>query len=480
MRALALGVVGRSRRPRWWRLVHRLVAAGPTVTLAARALQLLARVDRVRAEAVLDRMAELVVWSGWPHQGRGWVHVDASRFVWRVRRRLDRGRPVRARPVRDRPVPLRIGIVGELARVVNFSTPQLEAVPDGVELSIYDLEIRGGHAAHLAALPRYRRLRALTGPKELAELGRAVAEDELDLLLLVTGPPDAYAIADAVDTPCVANVCTGSDLLHHERVAFNVFFQPQADYFVVGDRLFCGLCRTPFGDVPVYDGFLVNDLRDIEPGPHAPLEGREPLLVVHGALYKAAAEPYLSTVLGLLAEDDSLDWVLMGKDVDGALATIEATAARWGVRDRVHYEGAYSIAERSPDGRRIADDGWSRLLAHLARARLVPDPFPIPGGASRLEAYAMGVPVAHMGLRTDEGSWGHSQHAAFDLNGLAVSGGTVTTLDAYTSLARRCLADPVFAESLVEQQLAAVARLTDAEAWWRQIVEFHGRWLRGR
>jgi hypothetical protein len=460
--------------------VHGLLDSEAAVALTAAALRALARGEARRAASAVDRLGELVVWSGWPHQGRGWVHVDLSRFAWRVRRRLERAAPARPRPAREPAAPLRVGLVGELARVVNFSTPQLAAVPDGVELSVFDLEIRGAHAEHLAALPRFTRLPALDGPAAVRRAAGEIDAAELDVLLVVTGPPDAYAIADAVATPCIANVCTGSDLLHHPRIAFNVFFQPQADYFVRDDHLFCGLCRAPFGPERVYDGFLVNDLRDIEPGPHAPWAAREPLLVFHGALYKAAAEPYLSTVLTLLAEDSVVEWILMGKDDGAARARIEAAALQHGVGGRVHYEGAYSIARRGADGRGVADEGWQRLLGHLARARLVPDPFPIPGGASRLEAYAMGVPVAHMALRTDRESWGRPQYAAFDLNGLAVAAGSVTTLAAYAALARRCLSDGGFADALVAEQLGAVERLTDAASWWRQILDFHERWRSGR
>ena len=473
IRARALAAIAAVRSHLFWRVLYWTLSRETTVRAAAAILR------AGDAEAALNRLSELLVWSGWPAHAYGWTNVDLSRFAWSVRRRLVQARATSPRPAREGPVPLRVAIVGEFARVVNFSRTQLSALPEGIELSIFDIGIRGNHAHHLSSLPRYHAVPPLAGRRELEELAASIDSGMPDMLLIVTGPPDSYAIADAVRTPCIANVCTGSDLLHHPRVAFNAFFQPQADYFAVRDRLFCGTSRSFFGDARVYDGFLVNDLRDIQPGPHATWDEREPLLVVHGSLYKVATEPYLSLVLRLLSDDGSLEWVLMGRDDGGeALDVIMRAAARYGVSKRVRYEGAYTIAARTADGRGVEDEGWTRLLGHLRQARLVPDPFPIPGGASRVEAYAMGAPVTHMSLRTDASSWARPQHAAFDLNGLSVPSGSATTLDGYLEITRRCVSDRVFARALVAEQLSAVARVTDVAAWWGQMVEFYDRWLR--
>ena len=44
---------------------------------------------------------------------------------------------------------------------------------------------------------------------------------------------------ELLDTPCIVHVCTGSDLMHHPRVAYHVFTQPEFGYGLREGRVYC-------------------------------------------------------------------------------------------------------------------------------------------------------------------------------------------------------------------------------------------------
>lgn len=477
LRATVLSALSRVRSHRFWRLVYGLLARESTVRATAWLLR------RRGGEDALNRFAELVVRSGWPTHPRGWKNLDLSRFEWRVRRRLSGARPCAARQPRARPGRLRVGIVGEFSWLINFSTDQLRPLAERADATILDLEYKGRTGAHLAALPgRYVAVPA--EPSESAEvvsarIAAAANAADLDLLLLLLGQRLAYPTLDQVDVPCVGNLPTGTDLLYHERVGFQVFFQPQADYFLRNGTLFCGTTAAPFGIEGIEPGFLVNDLRGVEPGGHTSWEEREPLLVAHGSLYKLATPAYLDCIFRLLEEDASRSFVFMGKDDGTSLEAILSRARRRGLASRVVYDGAFDLF-RSEDGSTLADEGWLRLVDHLGRARLAPDYWPISGGATRLEAYALGAPTAHLGICYEPSCWGRPQPTVLELADLGVPLATARSPEEYLDLCRRCLGDGEFARAVVDAQLEVVRRVTDADAYWDLVLGCYERWLRRR
>jgi hypothetical protein len=412
-----------------------------------RAIGAVAALHRRRGDALLAELGELYVWSGWPHQTRGWINLDASRFLRRARRQGIRTAPKRA--PREPDGPLRVGVLGAFSGLLTL------------ELHVLDLGYEGRYARYLEPVA------ASYATSDLAE-----AAADLDVLYVVVSGGAADEVIDAATTPCVVAFSTGSDLLHHEKVDFHLYPQPEADYFLRGDTLFCGSSRAPFGDELVYPAFFLYDRAGVEPGP--PWDEREPLVLVHGSLFKAASEPFLDAVLPLAREGAEV--VLMGRAGDAELEAVRRAAARHGVAGRVHYEGAFS-GLRGADGSRD-DPGWEKLLGYLRRARLAPDPWPIGGAAARVEAYAAGVPTAHLAVRFDEASWGRRQPSLLEVEALLVPEATARTPEEYRRLCERCLHDGDFAEALVAAQARVCEQVTDPRAYWLQLVEAHRDWLR--
>lgn len=455
------GATARIESPRFWRVLYAVLATRAATRLAHRTAALLGDPGDL-----LERVSHLFL-TGWPHhRGTPWVNLNVLRFVTEAKR--GRARPA-ARPSRPRRArPLRVGLLANLRTTLTFAPPFFTGAPADVELHVFDLSG--------AARPAYLDRHVALDVADTEAIAGAIEDAELDLLLVDVYKGDLHGILDRVSTPCVVDVGTTVQPRFHPNVAFHLYCLQQADYLVRDRRLFCATSETWLGDRRFVPGTLLFDARGLDAEPRRVWAEREPLLVFHNKLYKAS-DDYLAAVFGvLLAEDSTLAFVLMGRDSDGALARIQAAARRYGVADRVHYEGEFSPA-RDDDGR-IVDPGWLRMADLLRRARLVPDPWPLGGASSRVEAYAAGAPVVHMGIRTDPASWRRPQPAVTaDHPGLEVPALTAHDADAYVELARRVLADGDFADAAAADQAALASRVADGAVFWDQILAAYAEWL---
>lgn len=464
-----------------WSALYRVLDTELLVAMTSGLLRGLAVVCRRPVdEGLLAMFERRLVVSGWPHQSRGWVNLDLSRFLQRVRRRsvCRHQAPKVVHP--ERRLPLRIGFAGRFSGLLGFPLDLFEACPPTVAPYVFDVEFGGRTASYLERVTAgYFSISRSEGGATLpsvASLAGPINAADLDMLVNVNSKGDAYDLLDAVTTSCIANYCSTSDFLHHEKVDVQLYWQPEADYLVRGSQLFC--CTTErvasFGRIRQIRGFY--DRRGMNESRVPLWKEREPLMVFHGSLDKLEGREYLTTMFDLLQEDKALQFVYMGKDNGTALKCVTETARRAGVAGQVHYEGEFS-AVRGDDGA-ISDRGWSRMLSYLRRARLAPDPWPMGGGSSRCEAYLAGTPSVHMGLDLDRKNWRRRQYSVCELPLLLVSFGTATTIEHYRDLCRRCLYDEGFADRIIAEQLRLANVATDPAAWWDELVnvcqEWHG------
>lgn len=477
------GATRRIRSRLFWRLLYATMASRAGVT----ALRVVFRiVARLRGEAavggVQERMFHTLVRSGWPHHGPGWHNLDAARLLTRASRP---GRRV-TRPARQ-PVaaPRRVGAVGRFNRLFGFPPELFSAAPPELEVHVFDIPWYADRAAPFLAdlVGEYTQcpIETETWDRDVDRLASAVEAANLDLLLVIGEKADVYDLLDRVAPPAVAYVAQGADLLYHQNVSFHLFAEQVADYTIVDRRLLCRTSESWFGDQVVFPARIFYDNRGIDPKRRRSWAEREPLLIFHGGLYKALGHEYLDTLFRLLQEDDSLQLILMGRDWDGrreggALEAIHRRAAESGVGSRVQYDGAFSGSRNLETG--VLDEpGWLRLVDHLARARLAPNPWPLGGASARVEAYLSGTPAPHLGVRDDPESWRKPQHALVDVPALRVPTTTVKTPEEYFELAQRLLSDGSFADSVAAEQVEIAERVTDARAYWRQLLDCYDAWL---
>jgi hypothetical protein len=458
-----------------WRLRYRAMTGPMAVRVALATLRLYERLRGPEAaEGLISLFERRYVYSGWPYFGPGWTNMHLSRFVATLRRRRMGGEPVMARRQAREGLP-RIACVGRFVGLLGFPKVLMDRCP--VELVVADLRFNGRHAGYLRETAHAYEAFDLEGngrEDEFDRLAAFVNGSGANLVLNIGTKPDAFEILRRLDAPCIANYCAGSDLLHHPAVDLQYHGQPEADYFVVDGRMFCGTTRRALdsGYIHTITGYI--DPRGLAMGPPEQWAARRSLIVCHGSLAKFSHQPFLDVLCGWLADDGSLDLVLMGRDAAGALQRIRACARRHGVEGRMHYEGEFS-AVRDAAGV-VADPGWQRLVELLGQARMAPNPFPIGGGSARFEAYALGAPSVHLAVRFDPGAWGRRQPGACEIPSMLAPLGTATSVDDYRALGRRCLADGTFADRLALEQLELARRITDADRWWGEILDGYERW----
>ena len=465
----------------FWRVVYGLLAS----TLAVRGLILILKAARLVAGAAaadrwLARIEHAFVYSGWPVHEPVWINLRMSSVFRRIRRGLDGPHPVvSAVPWRARSVdsPLRVGCVGPFSGALGFPPDLFRLRPAGVHLTVIDIAYEGRHAPYLAQSADAYVAGHLDTPAGIAAVATEVNAAGLDLLLNVNARSSAYDMLDRVRTPCIVNYCAGADLLHHPRVGVQLHAQPQADYFVTRNRMFCGMTRQVMSDDFVVPAAVLYDRRGIDLDAVRPWRARDPLIVFHGSLFKIARPDVLSALFELLAEDQDRECVFVGKERRGEGTRIREAAARCGVSSRVRVVAPFQSL-RGEQGA-VDDPGWTDTKALLQRARLAPDPWPVGGGAARAEAYALGVPTVHMGVRFEPEHWGRPQLSLTELPALLTQQGTAWSVAQYQDLCRRCLTGEVFATRLVEEQTALVRRVMDEGRWWSQLLDAYRLWETG-
>jgi hypothetical protein len=456
-----------------WRVVYALCAGRLTAWLFGLVLRVYAAMsDIAAADGFISAVERRFVYSGWPFYGYGWTNLHVSRFAVAARRHLYNREAVRVRrPTTSRPP--RLACIGQFVGLLGFPKRVLQACP--VPLVIADIGYANRHAEYLRdCAVAYRAFDANAAADTSGDIAAFLKAADVDLVLNIGQKPFVYDLLDHVDAPCVANYCVGSDLLHHPNVDIQFHGQPEADYFVVEGRMFCGTTARTFGGSRVHPIMGYIDPRGLALDAPRPWVDRDPLIVCHGSLFKFANAQFLDVLCDVLADDRRIELVLVGKDNAQALQSITRHATDRDVAGQVHYEGEFASLRN--DAGDVDAGGWHRLVDLLQRARLAPDPFPIGGGSSRFEAYALGTPSPHMGVRFEREAWCRPQPGNCEIPGLLIRRATAWTVDEYRHLCRLCLGDASYADGLSHEQVALARHVADVRRFWRDILDGYEAW----
>lgn len=436
----------------------------------------------------------------------GYVHLHLSRLYWRLRRHARRSHIIPGRPPEGtRLRPQRVGILGYL--VGHGPKSLMDKFPEDVELYVFDVQTDLGYRAEWlnARVDHYIPLVLRPGtiqrplcagweggdytplvPEKSASnrdlvvaAAQLINQASLDLLIIIGHEREwhTYDLVDLIETPCIVHMCNSSDLLHHEKISFYIYTQPQAGYDLKEKQLISAATQSPFTSKTIYPGALYYDPRGVDLNCSVPAwADREPLIVFHGPLYKLGTSPVIRIVAQLLADDSALDFVFMGRleNRSGLLASLEKVAEHYGVNGRMHYAGNF-LAMWDASGSVVGPE-WDKILSSLRRARLEPDPFPLGGGQARFQAYLNGTPSVHMGVRLDLARRWLKQDGLVEVPALLIPNGTAYSQNTYLDLCRRCLYDQGFADQLAAEQRAVARVVSDSSAYWQRLFDSYRDW----
>jgi hypothetical protein len=419
----------------------------------------------------------LALLRGWPrHIGTPWVNLQVQRLHWRVCQELE---PRSAVPVTmrhsPRPDPARIGVLARLDHAFFFTQAFFRSAPDEATVFAFDFGSREATAEASVGevVESYERF----GEHEVAEVARAIERADLDLLLVDVRKTVLDDILDRINTPCVAFFCAEVHLRQHPKISFHLYHLEQADYLVRNNRMYCGTSRSWFSNQLIFPSSFPYSDQGLDSSSLPSWADREPLLFLHGRLRKASL-PYLDAVFGLLAADQDLHFMAAGGDASFSLDMFRRTARRYGAEGRFEYLGPYDPLRG--EGGSLLDPAWRTVFDTLRRARVAPDPWPLAGGITRLEAFLCGTPVAHMGIDDDPLHWGRPQYMlTADHRALEISGATAFSPEEYVALCRRLLYDETFANEVAAKQLEVATRVTDLNVFWQNLARCYRTWWGG-
>ncbi|MBF0267965.1 MAG: hypothetical protein HQL44_05195 [Alphaproteobacteria bacterium] len=364
----------------------------------------------------------------------------------------------------------RIGCLGRFAGALSFGTDFFLGFPKDAELIVFDLPFEGRALERLAELPlKYIQVSDSANWADAAghpPLSEAIEAENLDVLVNIWRKAPSQ-LFDSISVPMIAHVSGGSDILHHPRIDLNIIAQLAPHTHIKKGRIHCRLTDKAFGQRTEYLG-MIYDARDIVASEQRKWRDRQPFLFAFGSLFKFSPR-WLDSVLTVLADDQNVDLVIMGRDSNGALDRIRRHIATWNLQGRFHFEGGFS-STRDKNGD-IPDPNWQRCKDLLSKTRVSPDSWPNTGGSSRFEAYLLGAPFPYMQIPKDVGVGGRRSYAEFALPILDIPETEAFTPEEFTSLIRRCLYDECFADLVATKQTETTRAAGDAKRWWREFMQ---------
>lgn len=463
---------GRSAR----RLALKALAAPATLRAVLGARRWAARAGR-EAGFQLWLQTAMAMLGRWidPSPLPGEVNFHADRIAQLALQPADLNARARRRPRR---VPdgdkMRVAVYGSFSGAISFGRAFFAAVPDHIELTVFDVSWRGVWADSLSGL-NHRYVRIEGFPEGWAEAARIANSLDLDVFCNVKSKTNPRLPA-ALDTACVVNWNAGSAPYYGRLFDFELYPQCQRNYALADRRLVHVKTCVPIPDVVAYPSFWPTDPREGTARDVAPAGRRGPDIFFHGALYKLADRDYLDLLFRVMADMPAARLRFMGKHSSSdELALVFDRARAWGVADRVEHLGGYDNT-RDANGN-IADDRWQMCRRELDRARLWLCTFPGIGASARVEAYQSGAPVVQMGFPPEWSRGAVPIYNAWELPHLRVEIGTATDPAGYEALMRRILLDDGFADAVADAQFARLPEILDQSRVWRDLRSAHADWV---
>jgi hypothetical protein len=376
---------------------------------------------------------------------------------------------------------VRLGVLAGFSGTLGISKELLAAHPPDVELFLYDLGYRGTATTAYAEFAHYRQLRLAAdfrGPDpSYVAAADAINADALDALVVMWARTSTLALLNLVDAPRIASLNGGSYLLVHPKCRAQTCVQLSPGFTVRDGRVVDVRSQRILPHYLVDDATFHYDRRGLplpDPARARTVEGRAPLIVFSGSLYKLAKPVFLQVVANLLRSDPRRRFLYFGRPDPARKTFVDTFFRRAGVADRVEQAGSY-VAMRNSDGSLQDADGWARAVAVYRTARLFLNSFPLGGGSSVVEACLAGVPVAHLAFQDPE-EWIRNRHLLDAwIPMITTIAGSATTPRAYEALCERLLTDDDFASTVLREQDALMQVACDEGAFWQRLMALIAR-----
>lgn len=358
---------------------------------------------------------------------------------------------------------IKVGFFGTL------STPNKDLFwnrPKNVDLYIYDVETcKECLAPWLKTFAKkYYRLSNIRAYSELVE---EMNRDHLDILVHVGSFSDIKDVVfNQTNASKIVVYNTGTAISFNEKVDLDLMHQPQLYSRIKNNLFYCDILKKPFSNVRAMPINFVFNHRNIDMNSTIPLEERKHQLVFHGNLYKLDNQAVLKIIVDLLRSFPDYTFVYMGANQKPALEKIQRYFRKSGVLGQVKYMGNLS---NTPDEMGNYKGNQMELFTIIRESRLYIDPWPIDGGNTVYQAYALGVPCVSLKMDMDQPIRKlDKSRTILELNGLVTDLGPIArTPKEYEQQCYQLLLNDQYAESVIQAQLRTAKEISGQKAYER-------------
>lgn len=357
---------------------------------------------------------------------------------------------------------LRIGLIGNLSGI-SMTPPSFLDFFAYSEHKLYVFDVSGQDL--LSKKSKYHHaLSYWVGKdkwKNLEQICDNINKEELDLVVIADTMAFSSCVASRIKAKAIYYYSFGSGVLPKIKGLTNILCQPQIDFELSEN---CVYSYNSNRHLEVARTIAISgyyDRRNIAVDTIKKSSGDFKYIFYHGSIYKILNYSFLKSISRILSSQVDLKFVYIGKGTFSQLFRIKLFLLFFGISKRCIY---------LPHMQYSRGEFWS-LGEILGKSIVYLNPWPVGGGAARFEAYAYGVPVAHLELSQNQSVGKNKSSTVVDVLGFKNEFSTNISRSDYVEFVIRVIEDLSFRKMVINEQSKKLEYLSSSTRWWNQVIE---------
>jgi|688.fasta_scaffold11186_9 hypothetical protein len=297
--------------------------------------------------------------------------------------------------------------------------------------------------------------------KNLEQICENINKDDLDFVVIADTMVFSACIASRLAATAIYYYSFGSGVLPKIERLTNILCQPQIDFQVRQNCVYSfNLMRNLEASRTIsIAGYY--DRRGIAIEPVNEYSANLKIVFYHGSIYKILNFSFLKSVSHILLSQVDLKFMFVGQGTVIQLLRLKLTLFILGISKQCLYlpHIKYSQGE------------FGNLGEILSKSLVFLNPWPVGAGAARFEAYASGIPVAHLELFDSQKLKKTKSRTVVDVLGFETKINKNRSIDDYVGFVLKAVNDSTFREKILDEQLENVEYLSSSTRWWNQVIE---------
>jgi hypothetical protein len=297
--------------------------------------------------------------------------------------------------------------------------------------------------------------------KNLEQICDNINREELDLVVIADTMAFASCVASRISAKAIYYYSFGSGILPKIKGLTNILCQPQIDFELSKNCVYSYNSKSQLAAARTIAIPGYYDRKDIEINAVKNSTGDFNYIFYHGSTYKILNYSFLKSISRILSSQVDLKFVYVGEGTFSQLFRIKLYLLIFGISRRCIY---------IPHMQYSRGQFWS-LGEILGKSLVYLNPWPVGGGAARFEAYACGVPVAHLELSKNHSPGKTKSRTVVDVQGFKTKLSKNMSKSDYVEFVIRVINDISFRKMVINEQSKKLEYLSSSTRWWNQVIE---------